>query len=105
MHEGRAILLHPILMRPPWHVALVVAAADVATHLAITLAVIAGGTFVVAAALVLAVVAAPLLVVLLAWLLWRASRDGARGVKRSLARARRRARALGLRVVQGAAGS
>ncbi len=104
MGTGRAVVLHPALVRTPWPIAATVAATNVAKHLALTLAVVAGGTFVVAAALVVAVVSAPLLAVLSAWLLWRASRDGARGVKRSLARARRRARALGLRVVQGAAG-
>jgi ABC-type protease/lipase transport system fused ATPase/permease subunit len=104
MHgTGRAVVLHPALARTPWPVAAAVAAAEVAKHLALTLAVVAGGTFVVAAALVVGVVAAPVLVALAAWLLWRASRDGARGVKRSLASARRRARALGLRVVEGAA--
>jgi hypothetical protein len=74
----------------------------VTKHLALTLAVVAGGTFVVAVALVVAAVSAPILVVLATWLLWRGSRDGARTVKRSLARARRRARALGLRVIEGA---
>jgi ABC-type nickel/cobalt efflux system permease component RcnA len=104
MHDtGRAVLLHPALLRTPWPVAAAIAAADVAKHLALTLALVAGGTFVVAAALVVAVVSAPVLVALAAWLLWRASRDGTRGVKHSLARARRRARALGLRVVDGAA--
>ncbi len=106
MHgTGRAVLLHPAALRDPWPVAATVAAASVAKHLVLTLAVVAGGTFVVAAALVVAAVAAPLLVLLATWLLWRTSRDGARGVKRSIARARRRARALGLRIVQGAAGS
>ncbi len=99
----RAVLLHPALLRTPWPVAAGVAAANVAKHLALTLAVVAGGTFVVAAALVVAVVSAPLLVVLATWLLWRGSRGGSRGVKLSIARARRRARALGLRVVQGTA--
>jgi hypothetical protein len=105
MHgSGRAVvLLHPALARTPRPVAAALAAADVAKHLALTLAVVAGGTFVVAVALVLAVVSAPLLVVLAGGLLWRASRGGGRSVKRSLARARRRARALGLRVVDGAA--
>ncbi len=104
MHgTGRAVVLHPALMRTRWPVAAAVAAADVAKHLVLTLAVVAGGTFVVAAALVVGVVSAPLLVALAAWLLWRRSRGGARDVKRSLARARRRARALGLRVVQGSA--
>ncbi|HET8541109.1 MAG TPA: hypothetical protein VFL83_14640 [Anaeromyxobacter sp.] len=105
MHEGRAILLHPALTRPPRHAAFVAASATAASHLAVTLAVVAGGTLVVVTALVLAVTAAPLLVPVLAWALWRASRDGGHGVKRSIARARRRARALGLRVVQGAARS
>ncbi len=104
MHgTGRAVVLHPALARTPWPVAATVAAASVAKHLALTLAVIAGGTFVVAAALVVAVVSAPLLVAVVAWLLWRTSRGGSRNVKRTMARARRRARALGLRVVQGAA--
>ena len=104
MHgTGRAVLLHPASMRTPWPLAAAVAAADVSKHLALTLAVVAGGTFVVAAALVVAVVSAPVLVVLAAWLVWRASREGTQGVKRSLAHARRRARALGLRVVEGAA--
>jgi hypothetical protein len=89
MHgSGRAVvLLHPALARTPRPIAAALAAADLAKHLALTLAVVAGGTFVVAVALVL----------------WRASRGGGRSVKRSLARARRRARALGLRVVDGAA--
>ena len=81
---------------------LVTAAADVAKHVALTLAIIAGGAAVAAFALLLAVLAAPICAALLTWVLWRASRDGAYGVRRSLARARRRARALGLRVVQGA---
>ena len=99
---GRTLVLHPASLRTPWPIAAATAAADVAKHLVLTLAVVAGGTFVVTAALVVAVVSAPVLVALAAWLLWRASRGGARGVKRSLARARRRARAPGLRVVEGA---
>jgi hypothetical protein len=105
MHDGRAILLHPAVMRTPWHVAFLLATADVAKHLSLTLAMMIGGAIAVALALLLAVVAAPLGFALLTWLLWRASRDGARGVKRSMARARRRARALGLRVVRDAAGT
>jgi nucleotide-binding universal stress UspA family protein len=89
-------------MRPPWHVAFVIATADVARHLALTLAVIAGGAIAVAMVLLLAVISAPLGVALLTWFLWRTSRGGAWGMKRSLARARRRARALGLRVLPGA---
>ena len=105
MHgTGRAVVLLPAFARTPWPVAALGAAAGVARHLALTLALVAGGTFVVAAALVVGVVSAPLLLVLATWLLWRASRGGARGVQRSIARARRRARALGLRVVQGADG-
>ncbi len=101
MHgTGRAVLLHPTATRTTWPVAAALAAADVATHLALTLALVAGGAIVVVVALVVAVVSAPLLVALAGWLLWRASRDGAREVKRSLGSARWRA---GLRVVQGAA--
>ena len=101
MHHGRAIVLHPALMRTPWHVAFAVAAADIAKHLGLTLAVMAGGAIAVVIVLLVAVVAAPLGLALLTWLLWRASSGGAREVKRSMARARRRARALGLRVVRG----
>jgi hypothetical protein len=101
MHP-RAVVLHPAVFRPPWHVALVVAAAEVARHLALTFAFVIGGAVAAALVLLLAVVAAPLGAALLTWILWRASRDGARGVRGTLARARRRARALGLRVVEGA---
>jgi nucleotide-binding universal stress UspA family protein len=83
-------------------VAFAIATADVARHLALTFAVMASGAVAVAMVLLLAVISAPLGAALLTWLLWRASRDGARGVKRSLAKARRRARALGLRVLPGA---
>jgi hypothetical protein len=91
------------MMRMPWYLAFALAAADVSKHLALTLAVMAGGAVAVALVLLLAVVSAPLAFGVFAWLLWRASQDGAREVRRSMARARRRARALGLRVVRGAA--
>ncbi len=104
MH-GRAIVLHPAAARTPWLVASLIAAAEVAQHVALTFAVVAVGAIAVGFVLLLAVVGAPLGFVFVAWLVWRASRGGTRGVKRSLARARRRARALGLRVVQGSAGS
>lgn len=104
MHERR-IDIHPAAMRTPWHLAFAIATANVVKHVALTFAVMTGGAIAVAFVLLLAVVAAPIGAALLTWVLWRASQDGARGVKRSLARARRRARALGLRVVQGAAGT
>lgn len=103
MHTGRAVLLHPALARTPWHVAAAVTGVDVARHVALTFAVMAGGAIAVALVLLLAVVSAPLGLALLTWLLWRSSQDGAREVRRSLARMRRRARALGLRVVRGGA--
>jgi hypothetical protein len=90
-------------MRTPWHVAFVLATADVVKHLGLTLAVMTAGAIAVALVLLLAVVSAPLGLALFTWVLWRASRDGAREVRRSMARVRRRARALGLRVVRGAA--
>ncbi len=101
MHgRAAAVLVHPAALRTPWHVAFAIAAVDVAKHLALTAAIIAGGAAIATLVLVLVVVSAPLGLALLAWVLWRSSRDGARGVTRSLARARRRARALGLRVVR-----
>ena len=100
--SGRAvaIVVHPAALRPPWHVAFLVAAAEVSKHVALTLAVLAGGAAIATLVLVLLVVSAPLGAALLAWVLWRASRDGASEAKRSLARARRRARSLGLHVVR-----
>ncbi len=98
--RAAAVLVHPAALRTPWYVASVIAAAEVTKHAALTLAVMAGGAAVVALLLVVLVVSAPLGLALLAWVLWRASRDGASEVKRSLARARRRARALGLHVVR-----
>ncbi len=103
MHT-RAVVLHPAVFRPPWHVAFAIAAGEVAKHLALTFAFVIGGGIVAGFAILLAVIAAPIGAALLTWILWRASRDGARGVRRTLARARRRARALGLRVVEGAGG-
>lgn len=101
MHP-RAVVLHPAaFFRPPWYVALAIAAGEIAKHLALTFAVVTGGAIVAVFAILLAVVAAPLGAALLTWILWRASRDGARGLRRTLASARRRARALGLRVVEG----
>ncbi len=100
---GRAaavVLTHPAALRTPWHLAFLIAAADVAKHALVTLAVVAGGAAAAVLVLILAVVSAPLGVALLAWVLWRASRDGTREVKRSFARARRRARSLGLHVVR-----
>lgn len=100
MHGRAAVLLHPALPRTPWHVAAAVAAGGVTKHLALTLAVVAGGAAAAVLVLLLAVIAAPLAVALLTWVLWRSSRDGTGEVKRSLSRARRRARALGLHVVR-----
>jgi hypothetical protein len=100
MHGKAAVIVHPALLRTPWHVAALLAAADVTKHLALTLAVVVGGSVVAVLVLLLAVVSAPLGLALLAWVLWRSTRDGAREVKRSLAAARRRARALGLYVVR-----
>ncbi len=100
--SGRAVavVVHPSALRPSWHIAFLVAAAEVAKHVTLTLAVLAGGAAIATLVLVLLVVSAPLGAALLAWVLWRASRDGASGAKRSLARARRRARSLGLHVVR-----
>jgi len=103
MHTGRTVLLHPAMLRTPWHVAFLLATADAAKHLVLTLAVIAGGSVAVALLLLLSVVAAPLGLAVVTWVLWRSTRDGAREVRRLTLRARRRARALGLRVVRGAA--
>jgi nucleotide-binding universal stress UspA family protein len=89
-------------MRTPWHHAFASAAAEVAKHVTLTLAVMTGGAIIATLVLLLVVVAAPIAVALLAWILWRASRDGADGARRAAASARRRARALGLHVVQGA---
>jgi hypothetical protein len=105
MHTGRAVLVHPAALRTPWHEAFAVATLDVAKHLALTLAVTAAGSIAVSLLLLLAVVAAPLGLALATWVLWRSTRDGARGVRRLTLRARRRARALGLRMVRGAAGT
>lgn len=104
MQTGRAVLLHPAVMRTPWHLAFILASVDVAKHLVLTLAVIVGGAIAVSFLLLLAVVASPLGLALVTWVLWRSTRDGAREVRRLAARARRRARALGLHVVRGAAG-
>ncbi len=103
MHIGRAVLLHPALMRTPWHVAFVLATAEVAKHVALTLAMMTGGAVAVALVLLLAVVSAPLGLALVSWFVWRSSRDGAHEVRRSMVLMRRRARALGLRVVRGGA--
>lgn len=97
--RAAAVLVHPAALRPPWHVAFVVAAAEISKHAALTLAVVAGGAALAALVLVLLVVSAPLGVALLAWALWRASR-GSRAARRSFARARRQARAIGLHVVR-----
>ena len=94
------IVVHPAALHTPWHVAFAIAAAEVTKHVALTLAVIAGGAAAAALVLVLLVVSAPLGLALLAWVLWRASADAGSGAKRSFARTRRRARALGLRVVR-----
>jgi len=100
MAARAAVLIHPAVLRTPWHVAFALAAGEVAKHLALTLALLAGGAALATLLLVLLVVSAPLGVALLAWVLWRASRDGPAGVRRSLARARRRACALRLHVVR-----
>jgi hypothetical protein len=100
MQAKAAVLVHPAVLRTPWHVALAIAAADVSKHVALTIAIAIGGAMAATLMLLLAVVCAPLCVALLAWVLWRSSHDAARDVRRSLARARRRARALGLRVVR-----
>ena len=100
MHGRAAVLVHPALPRTPWHVATAVAAGDITKHLVLTFAMMAGGAVAAVLVLLLAVVAAPLAVALLTWVLWRSSRDSADEVKRSIARARRRARALGLHIVR-----
>jgi hypothetical protein len=102
MHTGRAVLLHPAALRTPWHVALALAAREIATHLSLTLAAVAVGAVAVALLLLLVLVSAPLGAAFLAWILWRSGRNGGREARRLARRARRQARALGLRVVRGA---
>jgi hypothetical protein len=99
MQNGRALLTHPRTLRRPWYADLAVAASDVAKHLALTLAVVLGGTVVVALMLMTLLVTAPLGGALLGCILWRSARGGARQARRFTLRARRRARALGLRLV------
>jgi len=103
MQTGRAVLHPSAALRPPWHAHLAIATADVAKHLALTLAVVLGGTVAVALVLVLALAATPVAALLAVWILWRWARGGAREARRFTLRARRRASSLGLRIVRGAA--
>jgi hypothetical protein len=98
MHGGRAELVHLAVLRPRWRAAAVTAASDVAKHLLLTLTVIAAGAVAVALLLTLLVVATPIGGALLLWVLWRSSRGGRRTARRLRAHARRRARALGVRI-------
>jgi hypothetical protein len=100
MQSGPAIVLHPAMSRTPWHVAFLLAASEFARYSALTAAVVVGGTIAVLLVLVLAVVAAPLGAAIVTWLVWRSAQHGAGHVRRLTVRARRRARALGLRVVR-----
>lgn len=102
MGSERAVILHPVMSRTPWHVAFLLAAGELAKYSGLTAAVVVGGTVAVLLVLLLAVVAAPLGAALVAWILWRAAQQSARDARRLTLRARRRARALGLRVVRGA---
>ena len=102
MRSEQVVLLHPAMLRTPWHVALAVAAWEMASHLALTLAAVAAGAVAVALLLLLFVTAAPLGTALVAWVLWRSVFSGGRGARR-LARRARRVRALGLRAVGGGA--
>ena len=105
MHTTRAVILpHPAMLRTPWHVAFLVAAAELAKYSLLTAAVVVGGTVAVLLLLTLALVAAPLGAAVVAWILWRSAEKGAREARRMARRARRRMRVLGLRVVQGAGG-
>jgi hypothetical protein len=88
-----------VRLRIPWHVAALEAAVEVAAHVALTLAVLMAGAIAVALVLALAVIAAPLGAALIAWVLWRGARDGARAARR-LSEPQRRARALRLAVVR-----
>jgi hypothetical protein len=100
MHTERAVLLHPAMLRTPWHMALAVALWEVASHLALTVAVVAAGAVAVAVLLLLlVVVAAPLGGALVAWMLWRSIFGGTRGALR-LARYARRRGAPGLHAVR-----
>ena len=99
MQSGPAVVQHPAASKTPWHVALLVAAAELAKYSGLTAAVVVGGAVVVLLVLTLAVVTAPIGAALLCWVLWRSARHGARRARHVTLRARRRARALGLRVV------
>jgi hypothetical protein len=101
MQTGRTVLLYPAEARTPWYLAFAIATSEVASHLALTLAVLAAGVVAVAAILLLLAVATPLGGALVVWILWRSAHDGGRGARRLARRARRRARALGLRVARG----
>ncbi len=102
METGRAALVHPVRLCPTRLPVLAEAALDVSKHFALTLAIVAGGTVALALVLMLVLVGAPVAGALIAWILWRSARDGARATRRFGERARRRARSLGLRVVRGA---
>jgi hypothetical protein len=102
METTRAVVLHPAMFRTPWHVAFLVAAAELVKYSALTAAVVIGGTVAVVLVLLLALLAAPLCAAIVAWIVWRSAEQGARAGRRLARRARRRMRVLGLRVVQGA---
>jgi nucleotide-binding universal stress UspA family protein len=101
MQTGRTVLLYPAAPRTPWYLALAIATSEVASHLALTLAIVAAGVVVVAAVLLLLAVATPLGGALVLWIVWRSAHDGGREARRLARRAQRRARALGLRVANG----
>jgi hypothetical protein len=101
MQTGRTVLLYPAETRNRWYLAFAIATSEVASHLALTLAVVAAGVVAVAVVLLLLAIATPLGGALVLWILWRSAHDGGIEARRIARRARRRARILGLRVARG----
>lgn len=104
MQTTPAVLPHPAMLRPPWHLAALVAAGELAKYSALTALAVAAGAVAVLLLITVALVAAPLGAGLVCWILWRSAEHGARRARRAARRARRRMRALGLRVLPGTRG-
>ena len=102
MHTTHTVVLHPAMLRTPWHVAFLVAAAELVKYSALTAAVVIGGAVAVMLVLLLALLTAPLCAAMVAWVVWRSAEQGSRAGRRIARRVRRRMRVLRLRVVQGA---
>ena len=101
MATETAVLLHPTVARRAGRGGLARRVASFARGLALTIAILSGGTVMVVLLLMLLVIAAPVAVLFVAWLVWRSGGTVGRDARAVRARLRRRARALGLVVLAG----